>query len=152
MFGCQAPAEVAAKPGASDSAPPAEPTEPAIQPAPKDGGLQWAANVTEGRKLARAENKPLMIKFTADWCAPCRFMEDDAWIDSAVRATLKDVVLTRIYDTEPDAPKLGREYKVTLFPTMVFLDDDGSLIGKVEGYRNAPEFVSMTKAVLAKRR
>ncbi|HRH40516.1 MAG TPA: thioredoxin family protein, partial [Pyrinomonadaceae bacterium] len=45
---------------------------------------------------AKAENKPLVLDFNAEWCVPCRRLEKEVFANPKLAAQLKKVILVRI--------------------------------------------------------
>src|SRR5512143_4374235 len=74
---------------------------------------------------ARATGRPLLYDFTADWCPPCRLMNEQLFDDRAVAADLdKRFVPVRVLDRQREAGRnapwvdeLQRRYRVSAFPT-----------------------------------
>jgi thioredoxin 1 len=67
------------------------------------------------------------IKFSADWCGPCKRLKP-VW--EGVVKDIKDVDFT-IVDVDAD-PALAAQYKILSIPTIVFLKDGvetGRMIG-----------------------
>ncbi len=84
--------------------------------------------------LAEARNagKPVIIDFSAQWCTPCRELDDVTFHDANVvdrvekEFTLVKVDLTR--KGNPVHERLLAQYKVKGVPTVVFLDRQGNEI------------------------
>jgi thioredoxin 1 len=59
-----------------------------------------------------------VIEFGTDWCAHCQAAEP---LLAAALATYPQVHLLKVEDGK--GRKLGRSYRVTLWPTLIFLND-----------------------------
>ncbi len=96
------------------------------------GELPWLRDEAEAIRQARAEGKPLVIDFWADWCVACNELDHTAWADPRVRDEAKRFVLLKIDGSESsEAVKSGRfdkaleKYGVLGLPTVLFIDAQG---------------------------
>jgi len=76
--------------------------------------------------LARVEDGPIVVYFTADWCVICRGLERDVFTNSEVRAALKRVTFFKadITDYNDQGGALARELHVIGPPTVLFLPEN----------------------------
>lgn len=77
-------------------------------------GIEPLRDYDEALRIAKAENKPILIDFTGWACVNCRRMEEKIWVDPDVKAKMKnDFVVVSLYvderQTLPAAKQL--EYK-----------------------------------------
>ncbi len=124
------------------------------QPAPPPGArVQGALRFQAGEVMrwrapdvaleeARETGKPLLYDFTADWCPPCRLMNEQLFDDRELAADLDKRfvpvrVLDRVRETGRNAPwvdELQRRYHVSAFPTLIVVRADGTDPYRIEGY------------------
>ena len=66
--------------------------------------IDWHGELAAGRRLAAERDKPMLVEFTAVWCAPCQVMKREVWTDPEVQSILaEDYVAVRIdADESPD--------------------------------------------------
>ncbi len=129
----------------------AEPTATSDQPVaeaktPKE--LQWAASYDDAMKQAKKETRNVMIKFYADWCGPCKQMEEEAFKDPEVIAALKDVIPVRVDGEAPENRPLMEKYRVSGYPCVLFVNGDSIPFGRIEGYKNKAWFLEGVKHFL----
>ena len=78
---------------------------------------------------ARRLNKPVIIDFYADWCAPCRELDEVTFRDpEIVKQAKRDFIMIKIDLTQKGNPvheRLLDQYGVKGVPTVVFLDHQG---------------------------
>lgn len=70
-----------------------------------------------------------ILKFYADWCIPCKTL-------TTVLDTLD--VKTENINIELD-PKAAIKHSVRKVPTLIFLDDEGNVTGRLHGVPNGEE-------------
>lgn len=95
----------------------------------KTGEALVFAPYTDGAVAeAKAAGKPVLIDFAADWCLPCKELDEQTFPDARVREAAKGWVLLKGDLTKAtDATNaLRRKWSIRGVPTLVFLEPDGS--------------------------
>lgn len=93
---------------------------------------------------ARADNKPVVIDFSASWCIPCREMLHTTFQDPAVIRAASHFVRLRADLTETDerSRRLTDMFDIRGVPTTVFIDKRGRILKREVGYVGAQQFLS----------
>jgi thiol:disulfide interchange protein DsbD len=78
----------------------------------------------EAMAAARAEGRPILVDFTADWCIVCREIDNAVMANPNIRSRLKNVSIIRadITADSGDSHLLMRRFGVVGPPTMLFVD------------------------------
>jgi thiol:disulfide interchange protein DsbD len=94
---------------------------------------------------AKAQGKPAMLDFYADWCVSCKEMEKLTFTDSRVRAQFEGMVLLQADVTANNADDRALLKRFRLFgpPGIIFFGKDGvePTQGRVIGYQDADRFL-----------
>jgi thiol:disulfide interchange protein len=77
-------------------------------------GLNCSRNYEEGLKMAKEQNKPLLIDFTGYACVNCRRMEENVWSDPEVYQLMADsfIVVSLYVDDKKPLP-VSRQFTYT---------------------------------------
>jgi thiol:disulfide interchange protein DsbD len=103
---------------------------------------------------AKADNRPVMLDFYADWCVSCKEMERFTFSDPKVQARLKNVVLLKADVTaNSDADKaLLKRFNLFGPPGLVFWNSAGAQSDfKVVGFEKTDKFLTSVDAALGTR-
>ncbi|MDA1106983.1 MAG: protein-disulfide reductase DsbD [Proteobacteria bacterium] len=114
--------------------------------------VKGLAQLEQELNQARAQGRPVMLDFYADWCVACKEMEQFTFSDPAVQQALSVAVLLRADVTADDATDRTLQKTLGVFgpPTMLFYGLDGQerkeyrLIGAL----NAGKFLSHVRQAL----
>jgi len=111
-----------------------------------DKTLNWYHNLDEALKAAMQANKKLFVKWWADWCGPCKELENTTLKDKVIVDMLsKDYLVASIdHDKEYIA---AQKQQVKALPTMQFFAPNGKEISRYVGFLNADELEKMLKEI-----
>jgi thiol:disulfide interchange protein len=121
-------------------------TDVAVEAAIARGRIPFVESFEQGRDLALASGKPLLVFFTAGWCDFCHAMANDAFCqDSVVDAADQFVCVLIDADREPE---LCQHFQVRSYPTIQFVSPEGVVLNRVIGKKPSHELVMEMQAVL----
>ena len=97
---------------------------------PKDTALTWEHDEKIAAAKAMNEKRPLMIDFTAEWCAACKELSKHTFADPRVmeKARAAKFVAVKVdatNDEDPQVDAVKGKYKVVGLPTVVIYDSSG---------------------------
>ena len=97
-----------------------------------------------GMELANQRNQAVLLDFETTWCGPCKLM--DQWVytaDTIVTATKNFVCIKIDGDEHKD---LTKKYKVSGYPTLIFLNSDGTEKTRVSGYQSVANTLNLVNS------
>jgi len=113
-------------------------------------GLDWIhQDEVLALAQARADGRPVIIDFWADWCSACRELDRMAWSDPRVQAAAKRFVALKMDGSqESDAfQRAFDKYAVVGMPTVIFIDSRGrEMPARITGATSADEMLKWLQA------
>jgi thiol:disulfide interchange protein DsbD len=112
--------------------------------------LAWEGSYERAVALAKAEGRPVIIDFWAEWCTACKELDRTAWSDPRVRAEASRFVALKVDGTDAgDAfQAVADRFGVLGMPTVVFVDGKGREVPeRVTGAIDAGEMLQRLRAV-----
>jgi thiol-disulfide isomerase/thioredoxin len=93
----------------------------------------YKGSMVDAQKKAKKEGKLFFVDFYADWCAPCKWMEETSFSDRKVFSMLNEnYVSLKVNIDEFEGFSLKQEYKVRYLPTILIFNANGDLIDRIE--------------------
>ncbi len=111
--------------------------------------IAWLSSESQALAAAQASGKPVILDFTAEWCASCHEMERLTYKDPAVIAEAGKFVTVMIDCTannDPAVVALQKKYGVLGLPAVRFVTPDGRTVQQTQGFVAAADFVEVMKA------
>ena len=105
----------------------------------KEGDVFKSISFDAARKLAAKEKKWVFIDFYTTWCMPCKMLDRSTFTDPWVQKWLKEHTVPLKIDAEREVA-LAAKYKIQFYPTMTFLNPDGSEFERISGFLPPEEF------------
>jgi thioredoxin-related protein len=110
--------------------------------------INWHNDMAKAQVEARQSGKPVMADFYTDWCGWCKKLDRDTYSDKDVSALADQFISVKI-DGDRNRP-LASKFGVRGYPTIIFLNFEGSIDDVVSGYLPPREFLKVMTAVLKK--
>jgi thiol:disulfide interchange protein DsbD len=100
---------------------------------------------------ARAAHRPVLIDFSADWCAACRILDRETYSSPSVIAEAGRFVTVRVDASRDDATAadLAARFGINELPTVVFTSSRGDVLvsPRIRGVVGARRFVGELRRV-----
>jgi thiol:disulfide interchange protein DsbD len=136
-----------------------------LEGAPAGEGLRWAmvfkAEVAnsplpfeDALARAKADCRPVLIDFFADWCAACKELDEKTYVASEVVEESRRFVSIKVDGTQDHAVLDGlyERFGVKGLPTVAFVDPTGTVLGdpRITGFMPPDRFLSEMRKVALK--
>jgi thioredoxin-like negative regulator of GroEL len=105
--------------------------------------------LAEAVAKAKKENKPVFVDVHAVWCGPCKRMAATAFNDAKVTELYnKSFINVKIDGEKGDGPSVMQQYGITAYPTLLYINPDGTLARKQTGMMDAAQLISRANEAL----
>ena len=119
-------------------------------------GIQWHKNIdgvtfAEVKALAQAEGKAIFMDYYTKWCGPCKAMDKEVFPQKAIGDYYNAKFINFKVDAEEgEGIELAEHYDVQGYPTFVYTDADGVVLGEgtSAGYGGVEGMLSLAKVSL----
>ncbi len=99
-------------------------------------------------RIAKTENKPLMIDFFGIWCPPCNMLDETVFISPQFQEFKNNFVFLKLDADKSTSWELKSKYNIKGYPTIIFARNDGEEISRIVGSRKTKAFVKEMKKAL----
>ena len=100
---------------------------------------------------ARADHRPVMIDFFAEWCAACKELDRETYVAPTVVAEAQRFVRIKVDGTNAQDPvdALYQRFGVNGLPTVAFVASDGTVLDdpRVTGFLGPEKFAATLRQV-----
>ena len=102
----------------------------------------WSTSLKDAAKKSAISGKPVLVKFEADWCGPCKKLNEE-FKKPAFEEISKSVILVRIdIDRQSD---VADDYDITSIPHVMLIDGNEEIVAEKIGFAEVDKWVSWTK-------
>lgn len=97
-------------------------------------------------QLAKEQNKLIFLDIYASWCGPCKMLKKYTFTDEEVGKYFNDNFINVTVDAERgEGRTLASQYEIRAYPTLLFVNADGTVRKKLIGYRDGKQLLNDAK-------
>jgi thiol-disulfide isomerase/thioredoxin len=124
-----------------------EPAAPQAHAAPNAIAWQMPAgsDISGIFAAAKASNKPVFLYWGAVWCPPCNQIKATVFNRQDFIELSKMFVPVYLDGDTPGAQKIGAQFKVRGYPTMILFKPDGTELTRIPGEVDASKYVEVLR-------
>lgn len=94
--------------------------------------------------VAEKEDKLIFIDCYTSWCAPCKWMDKNVFVNENVYSFYNSTFINYKIDMEKgEGPELAKKYNVKSYPTYLFINSKGDLVHKSTSRMSVEEFITV---------
>lgn len=119
----------------------------AQQPTEKRG-IIFYDSFNAALSTAKQQHKPVFVDAYAVWCAPCQQLKKTTFKNKALATYFNSHFVNVSIDVEKgEGEKFAELYNVNSYPTLLFIDEDGKIITKIEGFVEAKSLLKTAVSI-----
>ena len=88
---------------------------------------------------------PVLVDFYADWCGPCKMMDERTWVDATVVAETARFICVKLNVDEE--PARAQQFGVRAVPTIAFVTPAGQIVNRATGFMEPRDLLRLMRKV-----
>lgn len=117
---------------------------------PTSPKIKWHNNLRAAYKVARTNDKPLLIVFSASWCTYCHKLLRESLGEKKMVAFVEDQFVPLLLDFDKDA-EIAKVLEVESLPCTIVLSPQADLLLQVNGFQKLTAYRQTLQTALDKR-
>lgn len=90
-------------------------------------------NIQQAKEKASLEGKLILLDFHANWCSPCKWMDQTTFADSDIISILReDYIALKVDIDNKDGYETKNQFDVKYLPTLLIFNSEGIMIERIE--------------------
>jgi len=115
-------------------------------PAASHSADGWYSDFNVAQRDAARLDRPMLLHFFAEWCAPCKKMDREVFVAPGFLGELGRHVIAVKLDVDHHRA-IAQRFGVESVPTDLFLTPDGRVLGEMNGFRPGDDYLRRVVAV-----
>lgn len=93
--------------------------------------IEWHTDLNSALAEAKTQDKKVLLRFSADWCPPCKVMDIRVWPNESIQSELASNYIAVSSDIDEKANQiLAAKYKINSVPALLLLDENGNELAR----------------------
>ena len=109
--------------------------------APAEASTPWGGSLQDAEAQAGQSGKLVLLELQSDYCKWCKVQDRTSHLDSRFVLLSDEFALCRL-DGEKEGKPQVRDYRVDMYPALLFVDSGGRLVGKATGYQDPDAYLA----------
>jgi thiol-disulfide isomerase/thioredoxin len=101
-------------------------------------GVQWRTDIRAANRESSETGLPILMKFSAKWCGPCKRMKSETFTDPALAEMINTCFIPVEVDTDQNE-QLARQLRIESVPTTMVISRQGDIVERREGFQSATQ-------------
>ncbi len=101
----------------------------------------FTGSLDEALIVAKQSHKLVYVDCQTAWCGPCKSMARNVFTNSEVARFYNDQFIAISIDMDKEGTGLKQEFKITTYPTHLYLNASKDLVHRSIGYQPSAEFI-----------
>lgn len=108
--------------------------------------IRWSTDIEQSLQSASQSGKPVLMEFTASWCAYCIRMEKSTFTDPRVAAQIEQQFVAVRVDADKHKD-LVKDLEIEGLPAILIVSPDLKIIHRIKGFQTANALLAELKKV-----
>jgi thiol-disulfide isomerase/thioredoxin len=123
----------------------------ALTVGPTQGQIPWTSDYASAQQASQQTGAILLLHFYSNDCVPCKALDARAFQDPELINAMKQTVIPVKVNVD-NTPEIAKQYKVTRWPTDVYLSADGTELVRSVSPQKTSDYLALLSRVAIRNR